>query len=496
MASHREIERTYDPAPDADLPDLSGLPGVVGVGGTRVDLLRADYFDTHDLALARAGVSLRRRTGGADEGWHLKTPAGADRDELQLPLDRAVRTPPKALREAALGWTRGSLLAVVATIETRRTTCTLHGEDGRVLAELADDAVTGTRVDGTVVSWREWELELVDGDPGLLDDADDLLAAAGVGRAEVPRKIARVLGEALPAAATLRAAKPGKPAARVVHRRLADQVAELARRDVQIRRGQQEGVHKARIACRRLRSLLATYRPVLDREVTDPVRDEIQWLARSLSDARDAVVVSARLLSLLGEEPAGLVIGPVERRVRTTYGKRARAGLSEVLGSQRYFALRDSLDRLVAEPPWTEEAGRPAREVLLRPVHRDWRRVRRRYVAVGDADDRDVALHEVRKAAKRLRYAAETVEPVVGEDARRLASAANELTSYLGERQDSVVCRGEIVALAAAAVADGESSFTYGRLHAREQQRATELDARLDAAWHRVARPRLRAWLR
>jgi inorganic triphosphatase YgiF len=91
----------------------------------------------------------------------------------------------------------------------------------------------------------------------------------------VQRKIIGVLGDRLPPEARLGSAKPGKPAARVVQRRLAKQVAELLRRDSQIRRGEDEGVHRARVACRRLRSALATFRPLLDREVTDPLRDEI-----------------------------------------------------------------------------------------------------------------------------------------------------------------------------------------------------------------------------
>jgi hypothetical protein len=53
------------------------------------------YFDTSDLRLLRAGVTLRRRTGGPDEGWHLKLPAGADsRDEHRLPLTGHYRVEP------------------------------------------------------------------------------------------------------------------------------------------------------------------------------------------------------------------------------------------------------------------------------------------------------------------------------------------------------------------------------------------------------------------
>ena len=58
-----------------------------------------------------------------------------------------------------------------------------------------------------------------------------------------------------------------------------------------------------------------------------------------------------------------------------------------------------------------------------------------------DPDERQRLLHEVRKDAKRVRYAAEALRPVWGKDAQRLAKAAKSLTSHLGERQDTVMSR-------------------------------------------------------
>ena len=42
-------------------------------------MLTAAYLDTDDLRLARWRVSLRRREGGTDEGWHLKLPVAQPR---------------------------------------------------------------------------------------------------------------------------------------------------------------------------------------------------------------------------------------------------------------------------------------------------------------------------------------------------------------------------------------------------------------------------------
>jgi CHAD domain-containing protein len=499
MADHLEVERTYAPGPDARLPELTGLPGVARVGRPRVDELHAVYFDTADLALTRAGLSLRRRTGGTDEGWHLKIPAGDGREELRTSLRRARHCPPAELRRLVVSWTLKAPLEPVATIETRRTRRDLVAGDGTVLAELADDQVTGTPEGGTgPVLWREWELELVEAGGELLEAADQLMADAGITPETAQRKIVRVLGE--PARAAPQPEVGAElPAGRVLQRRLIRQVWELKRCDSQIRRGRDVGVHEARIACRRLRSALATYRPVVDRTVTDPLREEIQWLGHALEAARDAEVVRERLHVLVDAEPDDAVVGPVRSRLDATFDSRARAGwalVEETLSSDRYFELLAALDRLAADPPWSEQAGLPAEQVLPSRVRKEWRRTKRRMAGVAQAEDRDAELHEVRKDAKRLRYAAEAVHPVWGKDAKRLAKAGKLLTSHLGERQDTVMSRPELLEIAASAHAAGESSVTWGVLLVREEERAAELDAELPALWKKVSRKKLRRWLR
>jgi CHAD domain-containing protein len=295
-------------------------------------------------------------------------------------------------------------------------------------------------------------------------------------------KLARVVGPPVPPRPTLPAPTKRGPGRLVVHARVAAQVAELGLRDSEVRQGEPEGVHKARVACRRLRSALATYRPLLDRDVTEPIRAELRWVAHALGDARDLDVAHQRLRGLVDDLPRGLVVGPVRRRIDRGYAPprlEAHARAREALASERYFALREELDRLAAAPPWSDRAEVEARDVLPPRVRKDLKRLRqrvRRAERVEEPAERAEAIHAARRAAKRLRYAAETLGPVWGKDASRVAKAAKRMASTLGVRQDAVVTMPQLFDLAEQAHAAGESAFTYGLLHAEEQRVADEVD--------------------
>jgi CHAD domain-containing protein len=131
-------------------------------------------------------------------------------------------------------------------------------------------------------------------------------------------------------------------------------------------------------------------------------------------------------------------------------------------------------------------------------VRRSYRRVER-LVKAGAPESptgRDHWYHEIRKAAKRLRYAGEAVEPAFGAPAATLAKNAEHLQEVLGEHQDSVVARQALRDLGARIHLEGENAFTIGRLHALEQVRADEAAAEFEAAWRAVSDKHLRSWLR
>jgi len=180
--------------------DLGGVADGSGVTEPEVRLLAAHYFDTADLRLIAAKVTLRRRTGGPDAGWHLKLSAGAgSRREMQAPLgDEAAGVPPQ-LASLVAELIGDEPLRVVAVLETQRTVRNLTGAGGETLAEVADDLVTGRLPGpgddpGEPVTWREVEVELVSGGPEILAAARDRLVAAGARPSPSPSKLARLLG--------------------------------------------------------------------------------------------------------------------------------------------------------------------------------------------------------------------------------------------------------------------------------------------------------------
>lgn len=193
-----EIERTYDVDADTPLPDWRGVFGVVRIGDPEVRELDARYFDTAGLALARAGVALRRRTGGPDAGWHIKGPLVAGgRTELGWPLGSTDALPP-AIAGALAEWTREPVTPL-ARIENTRTAYALLAADGRLAAEFVDDRVRARDVRADVSrSWREWEVELGPAAPGdtaaFFAAVDAAVSAAGGREASSASKLARALG--------------------------------------------------------------------------------------------------------------------------------------------------------------------------------------------------------------------------------------------------------------------------------------------------------------
>ena len=194
MSEHLEIEQKFDVETGFERPSFAPLAGVTA-GEPVLHHLSATYYDTADQRLAASKITLRRRTGGTDAGWHLKLPAGAGaRREVHAPLGAADGPVPAELTDRVAEVTGGRPLAPIARLDTERTVVTLRSVDDRVLAEVADDQVTARRLpDGKPLRWREVEVEVPEADPDLQRAAADLLLAAGARPAGHGSKLARVL---------------------------------------------------------------------------------------------------------------------------------------------------------------------------------------------------------------------------------------------------------------------------------------------------------------
>jgi CHAD domain-containing protein len=161
-----------------------------------------------------------------------------------------------------------------------------------------------------------------------------------------------------------------------------------------------------------------------------------------------------------------------QRRIQA--GQRGGEEALATLRDPRYLRVLDALDGLLAEPPLADAAEAPADEVLRDGLRRTARRFRRRVDGARAAapGDEARALHEARKAGKRLRYTAEVAEPVLGRRATAVVACLEQVQDVLGESQDTEVTRAWCERLGREAFAAGENPFAFGRLHALEEARA------------------------
>ncbi|WP_447006092.1 CHAD domain-containing protein [Saccharothrix isguenensis] len=489
--SVNETERKYEAAGGTALPHLADLPGVAAVAGPEEQQLEAVYYDTADLRLARAGLTLRRRTGGDDAGWHLKLPVGVDtREEVRLPPGRADKRPPKQLGSLVQVHARGNELEPVARIRTTRQRWQLVDEKGRLITEVVEDEVSGQSLaDGSPVdSWREIEVELGEhGDVAMLDRVEARLADAGIRRSTSSAKLTRLLADRMPVATP---ATYGKSAGDVVMRYLRTQAEALKHQDPRVRREEDDAVHQMRVATRRMRSALQAFGAIVEREETRELTDELKWLAGTLGEARDLEVLRARFEDGLASLEPELVLGPVQAQLARYFAPletAAHKAAVAALDSGRYFALLDAVDALIADPPFTPLAGKKAVKVLPELIDKTYRRLAKRAESAHD----DTGLHEARKAAKRLRYAVEVSEPQFGKPAKKYRKKLKAVQELLGEHQDSVVARPVLRDLGAKAHGDGGNGFTFGLLHGLEKASAQDVEVRFPALWRGLGRPKL-----
>ncbi len=487
---HIELEHKFDVTDTTVSPSFDGLASIGRSEKLPTQMLEAVYFDTPGYDLSANLVTLRRRTGGSDAGWHLKLPAGQmARTEIHAPLGpgSAAADVPEELLDTVRAIVRDRPLVPVARIVTARDVTMIHSIDGTPLAEFCDDRVTTCSLDtadGTVRSeqtWREWELELVDGTvpdgTALLQRLGMRLHDAGAAAAAHGSKLAKTLGTVSP---------PRQPPSDPVHRAVAEQVARLLEWDRAVRADSDDAVHQMRVTIRQIRSLLQASEA--DFGLTDDaaILNELRELAAVLGAARDAEVLADRYSAALDALPPELVRGPVHERLVQGAWQRYHAGLNrslKAMRSPRYFRLLDALEDLVVNHAPALDGDHPP--ATINSSYRRLRKAAQKAESArqtGTRDERDDALHRIRKAAKRLRY----VAAATGDT--KVVERAKLIQTLLGEHQDSVVSRTHLLHEAGAAHAAGEDTFTYGLLYQQESELARECRQQLDAALKQLHR--------
>jgi CHAD domain-containing protein len=286
--------------------------------------------------------------------------------------------------------------------------------------------------------------------------------------------------------------KPQPTAGLLVRRAIASSVKRLAEHEVGAIAGRNdEDVHQARVAVRRLRSYLRTFRALVDSDWSRALRQELRWLGTELGAVRDLDVLIERLRA-----DAARAGGAGDASVKAVLAKVsadravARKRLRAALHGDRYRSLRLRLTASARAPRLTLAARLTAMDAFAPIVRACWKRLR---ATVGDLPSRPSvhALHRVRILAKRLRYATEAAAPADGRAANDFAAAATRLAEVLGELNDAeTACRRLRMLRAAPEMALAANAFLALESEASARARAAWPDA-----WRVLDVKALRAWL-
>jgi CHAD domain-containing protein len=451
-----EHERKLEAPSGFELPDLGGEP-------LEPRVFTSVYHDTADRSLARAGITLRRRTERGKSVWQLKLPVNGSTDGARLELEEAggPAGPPDKLRSLLRAHERRGPVAAVAELRTRR-----HGSlvtRAGATAEVTIDEVAVMDAQRVAGGFVELEVELREGKPSGLREIAKALERAGAHETDQTPKLFRVLElEPRPAATTPFEA---------LRARLREQLDEVLANDPGTRLGTDpESLHDMRVAVRRSRALLRAGEALIETD-TQMLSLELQWIGGILGDVRDLDVLLARLrgeaasLDPVDRKAAGRLLRSLERQ-RT----RARRTMLKALDGRRYANLLDGFDDALGElAPATGEV------TLDGLAKRELKKLRRAVRAAGE-EPADEVLHDLRKRGKRARYAYE----LAGSDA--VVKRAKAFQDVLGEHQDSTVAEDRLRTLSHDAPPD--QALAAGRLVERER----ELRARARASWRAVWR--------
>lgn len=489
-----------DPALAALLPDrvadLSGSGPGSGLVVVRGDLGTSEvtWYDTADARLARWGASVQHQQG---QGWTVLVP-GADGQLREHRVRGKDAAPPAAVTNLVTAFARHADLHPAGRAQVTVRTAELRGpEGGDVAATVLDRQVhTAGHPRGPVRV-----LEVTggpDAPPGLFAWLLRHLSDAGLQPRDpaTQAQLVRPPTSDLPTAVTVPEVGPDARVEELLRHLLATWTLELIRHDPDIRLGHDdEPVHQARVAGRRLRWMLRAFAAFVDSTWAERLRAHLKWLDEHQAAVRDLDVARMRLIEQAATLP-DRDDAAAARRLAGAYSTQrtsAHVALLAAMEDSRYVTLLDELSGAVLSPVLTERAQEPAADAAREVVGSVWRRLRKAARRVGARADDD-ELHLVRRRARQARYTAEAVTPVTGKPAARFARAARRLQEELGEQHDAVVSQERLRTLAVARGRRLREALAAGQLLATERQAAERHAAAWPARWKDLNRNKLRAW--
>ena len=432
---------------------------------TRIERFETIHWDTPDFRLAAWDAGLRYRHG---RGWRVTLadwPDGSGFRRMFVDLEGGPSSPPAGALRLLSPYLRGAELRQVARLR--------HLETERQVGELwAIHQVVSLLVERRAVAHaRRVSLR----SHGPLTGTRQALAAlrkAGVVDTTTLPLLTELVGpEAAPGWRETPLDRDSS-VAQAVTAALRDNAARLIRNEAIVLEGSDpEGVHQARVACRRYRSALQTFAPVLEPAWTAELRAELGTLGTDLGAVRDTEVLLMRLRASAAAR--GVEGDATERLLSRLVGERVlvRDVLISVVESHEHGELLERLLAAASHPALLPEtADQPAPAVLLPLMGASWRKLARRARRL-DAHPSDVDLHQLRIAAKKCRYAVLALVPLLGDGPARIGVRLGTLQDTLGDQHDAVVA-GNWLQEAVGRAADPETAFAAGVLYAIERERA------------------------
>jgi CHAD domain-containing protein len=440
--------------------DRFRLPELLGTPIPR-RLQTSTYYDTSQYDLAHAGITLRHRVERRKQAWQLKLPLMKDRLEVELVTRETI--PPATFRELLFLHVRQRALLPVATLRVWRAGIRVR-VDRAPVAEVTIDHVSVIKDGAMIQSFRELEIEQVNGKDDTLPDLERQLRRAGAEDHDGRPKLFRALSLAVPDSDP----PPASDASALDHVRwaLTQHARWLFAHDPGTRLGKEsESLHQMRVATRRLRAILRAARPLLMAEWAESLRDGLRWLGQLLGPARDLDVQ----LAYFREESSEL--DARERRTLTPFiahleiqRTHAQEVLLMGLQSAQYLDLIRRLREAPHDPTAIESTA-----TLHNLAKQEFSKLRKAIRQAGQTPN-NAEIHRIRIKTKRARYAAELAESTVGKPASRFINKACTVQDVLGLHQDAIQAEAYIRTFLKHSTS-ARAAFVAGRMVERQRLR-------------------------